>query len=264
MRGRSQFSRPLFDEVRPGREGSLFREVNFYDGHQSSPEDFQRYRRAGTNLCTDSADMLVLGRNWKTCFTLAGQRARTISHQVEQSLWQHVGTIEKLHQSNETLQTKLFLGDKIQVCKTWIISGRFFCRRFVRFQNNFRRSVLCFWTTSSKQPISQQCRIRHTQPPPWFAFRFGSNFQCWSLVLVHQVLANAAARCGFNRGRCRTDGQELHSFQSIATTCKGLEGTARPQGPSRSLLHVSQAREAPRDQSETQCEMRWCKRWKWF
>ena len=47
-----------------------------------------------------------------------------------------------LHRSNETLQTTLPCRRQNSFLKTWILSGRFFCRRLARFKINFRRGAM--------------------------------------------------------------------------------------------------------------------------
>ena len=66
-----------------------------------------------------------------------GQRAGTIGHHVEQSSWQKVGRIDKLHHSHETLQTRLFsqVGDKNSGPQTWMSSGRIFLLEICKIQN---------------------------------------------------------------------------------------------------------------------------------
>ena len=98
-------------------------------------------------MCADCEHMIVLGKNWKTWSSLSGQHGGTITHQVAQSFSQKVGAVDKRHRSNGTLQTMLFCWTQNSELQTWFISGRFFCQGLPRFEKNFRRCVLRFWTT---------------------------------------------------------------------------------------------------------------------
>ena len=88
------------------------------DDHQLPLEE--SYRRIGTNLCSERIllSVSVLGQNWDTCCTSDGQHAGTLNHQVEQCFWQNTGTIGKLPESNETLQTILFCCSQISDVQT--------------------------------------------------------------------------------------------------------------------------------------------------
>ena len=65
--------------------------------------------------------MPVLGSIGRFLPLLDGQHAGTLNHQLEQCCWHNTGTLDKLHESNETLQTILFLLDKFSTANMGFI-----------------------------------------------------------------------------------------------------------------------------------------------
>ena len=74
--------------------------------------------------CTDCVDMTAPGQ--KTRVTLDVPHAATICHQVEQSLCQKIGKIDKLHEEHETLRTiRLLLETRMRIPNLDWIRTRF-------------------------------------------------------------------------------------------------------------------------------------------
>ena len=58
-------------------------ETQCVDDHRASREDFNITRELAP-ICAQTVEMFVLGKNWKTLFTLYGQHTGKISHYVKQ------------------------------------------------------------------------------------------------------------------------------------------------------------------------------------
>ena len=111
--------------------------------------------------------------------------------------------MEKLHPSNKTLQTIMFCWRRHSELQTWIISGRFCCWRFARFQTNLRRSVMRIWTTNfgsdfldvreATSRVPERCLLRNN----FFARRFenGRYYQlCNCVIVFRKTFSNPDAK----------------------------------------------------------------------
>ena len=129
------------------------------DDRQFAPEDFSRHKRSGTNLCADGIEMPVLGKTMEDQVNILARSA---------ARWDKaIGTIDKLHQSNN-------VADNLALLETKFRTGAFQHASFageVQDFTNFRRSVRRIWTShncsdfldvqEASSRVSQQCRIRN-------------------------------------------------------------------------------------------------------
>ena len=128
--------------------------------------------------------------------TLDSQHASTISHQVEQSLWQKIGTIDELNQSTQTLQTTLFGWRQLSELHPWIISERFLCWRHAGFHINSSWGVKdCQDAQEAHSRVSQQSRITNNS----FRRRFSNGM--WNCVL--ETFSRSDATGNFTRPRAK-------------------------------------------------------------
>ena len=158
---------------------------------------FLRYRRTGTDLCSDR---FFLGScTWPD--SEHGEHAGTISHQVEHILCPSVGTIGKLHQFRiETSQTILFHGRQFSglqnlsyfswhhLLEMWKIPKKLQleCYAYLDRTHMFQ----CLGCVRNKQPcltalLNQKLFFFWTQIGEWRAFQqtvvglcFGNFFAC--------------------------------------------------------------------------------------
>ena len=87
------------------------------------------------SMLSNCSEMLVLGTNWKTWYSMVGEQTSTIDHKMDKSLWQTIISFDLLHSSHKRIQTILSCGKHCQTLKIGTVSRLRFCGEILRIQN---------------------------------------------------------------------------------------------------------------------------------
>ena len=75
---------------------------SIYSMHQWPPLQRRRNEiswRIVTSMLSNCSEMLKLGTNWKTLYSMVSEQTCTIDHKMDQSLWQTIMSFDLLHSS---------------------------------------------------------------------------------------------------------------------------------------------------------------------
>ena len=111
---------------------------------------FQRRRielrgRNVKSMLPNCSEMLVLGTNWKTSYSMVSEQICTIDHKMDQSLWQTIISFDFLHSSYMWLQTILSCGRHFHTMQIGIVWTLRYCRRSWGFKIYIRWNIVHFW-----------------------------------------------------------------------------------------------------------------------
>ena len=109
------------------------------------------------SMLSNCSEMLKLGTNWTTRYSMVSEQTCTIDHKMDQSLWQTLESIDLLHSSYTWIQTVLLCVKHCQTMQTGTVSRLWFCRRSWGFKIYVRWSIVRFWK-STFVPTSWTCK----------------------------------------------------------------------------------------------------------
>ena len=114
---------------------------SIYSMHRWPPLQRRRNKicwRIVKYMLSNCSEMLILGKNWTTWYSMVSEQTCTIDHEMEQSMWQTIISFDLLHSLQEWIQTILSCGKH---CKTVQIG-------------TFSRLRLCGWDLEDSKSTS--------------------------------------------------------------------------------------------------------------
>ena len=143
------------------------------DDHQFREEEMG-FLGELSKVCSHGSEMLVFGAHWQTCFFMVREQACSISHQMDQSLWQTLGSFDIRHSSHMRIQTILSCGKYSATMQIRIVSGLWFCWRSRRLKTNIRWTLVRFWKSHVR---ANKLDVQETD----FSFtQFNRSWNCFS------------------------------------------------------------------------------------
>ena len=97
------------------------------------------------SMLSNCSEMLILGTNWKTWYSMVSEQTSTIDHKMDKSLWQTIMSFGLLHSSYMWIQTVMLCGKHCQTMQTGTVSRLRFCRRSWGFNIYIRWNIVHFW-----------------------------------------------------------------------------------------------------------------------
>ena len=120
--------------------------------------------RIVTCMLSNCSEMLVLGKNWTTWYSMVSNSARTIHHKIDQGLWQTPESIDFIYSSYLWIQTILSCWKYCQTMQTGTVSRLWLRRRSWRFKIHFWRNIVRFWKSyvcSKSWMCKKQTAVSH-------------------------------------------------------------------------------------------------------
>ena len=133
---------------------------SIYSMHRWSPLQRRRNencRRIFTSMLSNCSEMLVLGTDWKTWYSMVSEQTCKIVYEMDQSLWQTPESIDILRSSHTWIQTTLSCGKHWKTMQAGTVSRLRFCRRSWGFKIHFWRNIMRFGSRTFV-PISWMCK----------------------------------------------------------------------------------------------------------
>ena len=103
------------------------------DDHHFTEEEMKSVGKL-SQVCSCS-EMLALGRDWKTWYSMVSEQICTIDYQMDQSLWQTPESIDIFHSSHMWIQTILLCGKHSTTMQTGIVSRLWLLQEILRTPN---------------------------------------------------------------------------------------------------------------------------------
>ena len=121
---------------------------SIYSMHRWPPLQRGRSEICGrivTSMLSKCSEMLILGTNWETWYSMVSEQTCTIDHKMDQSLWPTIISFDLLQSSHMWLQTILLCGKHCKTMQIGTVSKLRFCRRSWGFKIFFRSNIVYFW-----------------------------------------------------------------------------------------------------------------------
>ena len=97
------------------------------------------------SMLTNRSEMLKLGTNWKTWYSMVSEQICTINHKMDQGLWQTPESIDFIHSSHMWLQTTLSCGKHCQTMQTGTVSRLRFAGDLEYSKSTSGGTLCVFW-----------------------------------------------------------------------------------------------------------------------
>ena len=109
------------------------------------------------SLLTDCSEMPEFGSNWQTWYFMVSEQTCTSSHQMDQSLWQTLDSLDFLHSPHMWIQTILLCGNNTQQCRLGLFQDSDFAGDFEDSKST-SGGLLCIFGSQTFVPISWMCK----------------------------------------------------------------------------------------------------------
>ena len=113
------------------------------------------------SLLTNCLEVLVLGKNCQTWYSMICEQACSCGHEMDKSMWQTFGAFDLLHSSHIWIQAMLLCGKYSTTMQIRIISRIWFCKRPWRLEVDFRWTICAF---SEAEHLCQEVGCARNKP----------------------------------------------------------------------------------------------------
>ena len=172
------------------------------DDHQPFQRRVETRGRIVLRTLSNCSGMLKLGTCWTTWYSMVGEQTCTIDHKMDQSVWQIIISIDRLHSSYMWIQTMLPSGKHCQTMPTGSISRLRFRKRSWGFKiyvswniGHFREPYVC----------SYQLDVQETK------FSFAQFNRSWNHFLGRRIEVGWKTRTWFMGSDRRSSSRKLVS-----------------------------------------------------
>ena len=121
------------------------------DDHYFKEEELKSVGELSKKMLSNCSEMLILGTYRKTWYSMVSEQTCTISHQMDQSLWQILYAFDLLQSTHKWILAMLSCAKHCTTMQAGTGSGLWFCRRpgrlkvDLRIQNLHQWNIVHFW-----------------------------------------------------------------------------------------------------------------------